>query len=84
MERLLVVMGPKMTKVWYFGGPKGQNLKKARFFKVFKGSRGGSPRHGAQTGKWPGVLVKWTLGTKSEHIVWEVCKCDKSWNDSSP
>ena len=84
MERLLVFSGSKMIKVWYFGGPKGQNLKKRRFFKVFKGPRGDHPLQWARKGKWPGVLVKWTLGTKSEHFVWEVCKCDRSWNDSSP
>ena len=46
MERLLVVMGPKMIKVWYLGGPKGQNLEKPKVFEGFKGSRGsqgGSP-----------------------------------------
>ena len=40
MGRILVVRGPKMSSIWYFGGPEGKSIKNPRVLIGFQGFRG--------------------------------------------
>ena len=40
MGRILVVRGPKMSRIWYVGGPKGNSIKNRRVLRGFHGFRG--------------------------------------------